>query len=59
MLRVDHGNILYTPSIVELLGCYLKRFNLDEKKVKFGVATLSHYHQVRWLKSYKKNEDDE
>ncbi len=59
MLRVDHGNILYTPSIVELLDCYLKRFTPDEKKVKFGVATLSHYHQVRWLKSYKKNEDDE
>jgi hypothetical protein len=55
--KVSSGNILYAPSITELTGFTLDGSKVDMGKVvqHLGVASLCAYHQIRWLKSYKKN----
>lgn len=59
LFTADCGNILYTPNIDELTGFILNRTKCtDDVHVEFGIASLSCYHQVRWLKNNKKSEDD-
>jgi hypothetical protein len=60
LFTVTSGNILYAPNISEITGFSLDRSKLDTKQTyRLGIASLSAYHQIRWLKHYKKNEDDE
>lgn len=57
---VSNGNVLYAPNISEITGFTLNRSKLDtQRSHSLGIATLSAYHQIRWLKHYKRNEDDE
>lgn len=57
---VSSGNILYAPNISEITGFTLDRSKLASRNPhSLGIATLSSYHQIRWLKHYRKNEDDE
>jgi deferrochelatase/peroxidase EfeB len=54
--KVDHGNVLYTPSITELIGHSVSALKLEiDLPIKVGAASLSAYHQVRWLKHYKRS----
>lgn len=52
--KVPHGNLLYTPNIFELTGLSLTQPDIDPE-----VGPLCEYHQVRWLRSYLRNEIDE
>lgn len=53
---VSSGNILYAPNISEITGFTLDRSKLDTRQVYgLGIASLSSYHQIRWLKHYRKN----
>ncbi len=59
MFRVDSGNILYTPNIEELTRYTLQ--SLEDTKMNpfsFELRSLSNYHQINWLSSYKQTEAD-
>ena len=51
--KVSYGNILYSPNIFELTGK-----KLDNPDINAEVASICEYHQTRWLKNYKRNEED-
>ena len=60
LFTTDYGNILYTPNFHELTDSILLRPKLENKIHKeLETASLSCYHQVRWLRNNKRNEDDE
>ena len=52
--EATHGNVFYVPNVFEMTGLSMKRADINPR-----VASLCEYHQTRWLKHYKQNEEDE
>ena len=55
MFYNSEGNILYVPTLLELTD----KLTTTTSKKEPHMTHLFQYHQVRWLKIYKKVEDDE